>query len=151
MAHVKLILLDDVEALGMAGDEVSVSPGYARNYLLPRKKAAPVSAAAARMFQARKEKVEEKRRQMVAEAQSLSERIAATEIIISMETTADEHSLFGSVTARSISDVLREKGLEISHNRVHLLDPIKHIGSFQVPVKLAQGVITNITVQVTKA
>lgn len=151
MAHVKLILIDDVESLGMAGDEVSVSPGYARNYLIPRKKAVQVSAAAARIFEARKAKVEEKRRQVVAEAQSLSERIAAAEIIIAMETTADENSLFGSVTARHISDVLKEKGLDVHHSRIQMLDPIKHIGTFQVPVRLAQGVAANLTVQVVKA
>lgn len=151
MANVKLILLDDVESLGMAGDEVAVSPGYARNYLLPLKKAVPVSAAAARIFKSRKEKVEAKRQQAIAEAQSLSERIAGTEVIIAMETTADEVSLFGSVTARSIAEVLHEKGLQIPHSRVLLLEPIKKIGNFEVPVKLGLNITAAITVQIVKA
>lgn len=151
MANVKLILLDDVESLGMAGDEVTVSPGYARNYLIPKQKAVPVSAAAARMFEARKAKIEEKRRQAIAESQSLAERIAGTEVVIAMETIADDNTLYGSVTARSVADVLHAKGLEISHNRILLDDPIKHVGEYAVQVKLSQNIVATVTVQVVKA
>ncbi len=150
MANVKLILIEDVESLGLAGTEVSVAPGFARNYLLPQGKAVPVTKAALRIFEARKEKIEAKRQQAISEAQSMAERIAAAEIIISMEATADD-SLFGSVTSRVISDALAAKEITLHPSRINLLDPLKKLGTFEVPVSLNNGVETVVKVQITKA
>lgn len=150
MAHVKLILIEDVESLGLAGDEVQVSPGYARNYLLPKKKAVPVTKAAARIFEARKEKIEAKRQQALAEAQAIADRIAATEISIAMEATSDD-SLFGSVSARVISDALAAKDIALHTSRIMLLEPLKKLGKFEVPVRLSNGIETIVKVEITKA
>lgn len=150
MANVKLILLEDVESLGLAGTKVTVSPGYARNYLLPRGKAMPVTAAAERMIEARKEKIEAKRREVIAQAQALADQIANTEVSIIMEASADDH-LFGSVTARMIADLLAEKGTKVSHTRIQLLEPIKKLGTFPVIVKLDGNLTATITVEIKHA
>ena len=109
MAQVKLILLDDVENLGLAGDEVTVSPGYARNYLLPRGLAAKATPGIMRIVASRKAQIAARRALELADAQALAAKLAEVEISIAMQATEDDQ-LFGSVTPRMIADELA--GLE---------------------------------------
>ena len=94
MAQVKLILLDDVENLGLAGDEVSVSPGYARNYLLPRGLASKATPGIMRIVESRKAQIAARRAQELADAQALAAKLSEVEISIAMQATEDDQ-LFG--------------------------------------------------------
>ena len=148
-SHIKLILLEDIENLGLAGEEISVAPGYARNYLIPRNLATKASPAALRLLAARKEKIEAKRAQDLAAAQELAAKLTAIEISIAAQAAADDQ-LFGSVTARTIAEKLAENGFAIDYNRIRLESPIKLIGEYTVDVKLHANVIAPVKVWVVR-
>ena len=104
MAQVSLILLDDVENLGLAGDEVHVAPGYARNFLLPRKLAAKATPGALRLVESRKAAIAARRAQELENAKALAAKLGEIELSIAMQATEDDQ-LFGSVqTGCSESD-----------------------------------------------
>lgn len=146
----KYILLDDVENLGKAGETVSVSAGYARNYLLPRKLALKASKGALRQSEARKEKVEAKRKEEVKAMQELATKIESLEINISANVGEDE-KLYGSVTSHNIADELEKLGVKIEHHRVILKKPIKELGAYEVEIKLRADVVAKAKVNVIKA
>lgn len=135
MANMKLILLQDVEHLGLAGDEVSVAAGYARNFLIPKKLAAHSTPGALRVLAANKEKIEAKRQEDFKAAQELAAKIAEVEISIAVQ-ASDDNRLFGSVNNRTIADKLAESGFKVEYQRVMLEEPIKELGKYEVPVKL---------------
>ena len=149
MAHVNLILLDDVEHLGLAGDEVHVAPGYARNYLIPRGLAAKATPGTLRLVESRKALIAARREKELADAKALAEKLAGVELSIAMQATEDEQ-LFGSVTARSIAEKLAESGFSIDHNHVKLEAPIKTLGSYTVDVKLHADVVVPLKVWVVR-
>ena len=149
MAQVTLILLDDVENLGLAGDEVNVAPGYARNYLLPRGLAAKAPPGILRLVESRKAQIAARRAKDLADAQALAEKLATVEISISMQATED-NQLFGSVTSRMIAEELAAQGYQIEHSRIKLDPPIKTLGSFEVEVKLHAEVIAKVKVWVVR-
>ena len=149
MAHVNLILLDDVEHLGLAGDEVHVAPGYARNYLIPRGLAAKATPGTLRLIESRKALIAARREKELADAKALAEKLAGVELSIAMQATEDEQ-LFGSVTARSIAEKLAESGFSIDHNHVKLEAPIKTLGSYTVDVKLHADVVVPLKVWVVR-
>ena len=149
MAHVKLILLDDVEKLGLAGDEVHVAPGYARNYLLPRKLAAKATPGTLRLVESRKAMIAERRAKELAAAQELAEKLNSIEISIAMQATEDDQ-LFGSVTARMIADELAAQGYKIEHTRIKLDPPIKTLGGVDVAIKLHADVTAKVKVWVVR-
>ena len=149
MAQVSLILLDDVENLGLAGDEVNVAPGYARNYLLPRGLAAKATPGILRLVESRKAQIAARRAQELADAQALAAKLAEVEISIAMQATEDDQ-LFGSVTARMIADELAAQGYKIEHTRIRLDPPIKTLGGVDVPVKLHADVTAKVKVWVVR-
>ncbi len=149
MAHVNLILLDDVENLGLAGDEVHVAPGYARNYLLPRGLAAKATAGTLRLIESRKALIAARREKELSDAKVLAAKLAGVELSIAMQATEDEQ-LFGSVTARMIAEQLTAQGFAIDHNHVKLDPPIKTLGSFEVEVRLHAAVTAKIKVWVVR-
>jgi large subunit ribosomal protein L9 len=150
MASTKLILLEDVENLGLAGDEVSVAPGYARNYLLPKNLAAKASPGTLRQLAARKEKIEEQRKLEMEKSKVIAASIEKAEITIQMQASEDDQ-LFGSVTDRVIADKLNEMGIEVDHNQIKLENHIKELGMFDVPVKLHGNVTATAKVWVVRA
>jgi large subunit ribosomal protein L9 len=147
---VELILLEDVEQLGNAGDEISVADGYARNYLIPKGLAKKLTPGALRQIESRKEKIEAKRKADMEVAKALAAKIAETDITIQMQ-AGDDEQLFGSVTAHIIADALCEAGLEIEHRKIHLEEPIKELGMFNVEIKLNQEIATTAKVWVVRA
>jgi large subunit ribosomal protein L9 len=150
MPQVKLILLEDVEDLGLAGEEVNVAAGYARNYLLPRNLAAKATPGALRVLESRREKIEEQRAAELVKAKELIDKIAALEISIQMQASNDDQ-LFGSVTDRVIAEKMAELGVEIDHNRIKIAEPIKTLGEYTVEIKLHQDVATTAKVWVVRA
>ena len=112
MASMKLILLQDVEDLGLAGEEVHVAPGYARNYLIPRKLAAVATTAALRQLAARKEKIEEQRKAELEAAQNVAAKLQELAVELHLQASDDGH-LFGSVTDRMIADAIASLGVTV--------------------------------------
>ena len=146
----ELILLEDVEDLGKAGDKVNVAPGYARNYLLPKGLAEKLTPGALRQIEARKERIEAQRKDELDNSQALAEKIAKAEITISMQAGEDE-KLFGSVNAVMIAEALEAEGISVEHRRIKLADPIKELGVFNVEMKLHTDVIATAKVWVVRA
>ena len=146
--QVTLILLDDVAKLGLAGDEVVVKAGYARNYLIPRGLAAKATPGIMRLVESRKALIAERRAKDLADAKALAEKVAQVEISISMQAT-DDDQLFGSVTARMIADELAKQGYAVDHTQVKV-EPIKALGSFDVEVRLHAEVTASVKVWVVR-
>ena len=148
--NVKLILLQDVENLGLAGAEVVVAPGYARNYLIPRGYAAKATPGILRVLAANKEKIEAKRRDELVAAQAVAAKLMESTIEIAMQ-ASDDNQLFGSVTARNVADALTKAGFQIEHTRVVIESPIKMIGEVTVQIKLHHEVTADLKVNVVRA
>ena len=149
MAQISLILLDDVEKLGLAGDEVHVAPGYARNYLIPRGLAAKATPGTLRLIESRKAMIAERRAKELSDAKALAEKLSTVEISIAMQATEDDQ-LFGSVTARMIADELAGQGYAVDHTRVKVEPAIKTLGGFDVEVKLHAEVTGKVKVWVVR-
>jgi large subunit ribosomal protein L9 len=149
MANVSLILLDDVENLGLAGDQVLVAPGYARNYLIPKKLAAKATPGVLRLIESRKAAIAARRAADLANAKALAEKLATVEISIAMQATEDDQ-LFGSVTARMVADELNAQGYAIEHSRILIDPPIKTLGSFEAEIKLHSEVTAAVKVWVVR-
>jgi large subunit ribosomal protein L9 len=135
------ILLKDVDGLGEHGQAVDVSPGYLRNYLIPRKLAQPATPGALEEAQRRKaaaERAEAARAEREAEAAGL---LGKTVLTIHQR-AGEDGKLFGSVGAKEITDALREaRDLRIEKKRVRLDQPIREIGTFMVEIELADGTV----------
>ena len=150
MAHVKLILLQDVEDLGLAGEEVLVAAGYARHYLIPRGFATVASTGVLRQLEARKEKIEAQRKADLEAAQALAAKIASLDITIPMQASEDGH-LFGSVSERTIFEKLASLDVKVNINKIRLDAPIRTIGEFKIEIKLHQQVAATATIKVVGA
>lgn len=146
----KLILLQDVEDLGLAGEEVHVSPGYGRNFLIPRGLAAQASTSALRQIAAHKEKIEAKRKADLEEANALASKISTVELCIPMQASDDNH-LFGSVTERVISEAFAAQGVTIEHTRIKMDKHIRSLGEYKVEVKLHQSVIASAKITIVRS
>jgi large subunit ribosomal protein L9 len=135
------ILLEDVESLGQRGEPVDVAPGYLRNYLIPRKLAAPATPGAleqARQRQAAAERAERLRAEREEQAASL-----LSKTVLTIQQRADDGGrLFGSVGAKEIVDAIREaRDLRIDKRKVRLEQPIREIGTHMVEIELADGTV----------
>ncbi|MBO5724752.1 MAG: 50S ribosomal protein L9 [Lentisphaeria bacterium] len=139
-AHMNLILLQDVEDLGLAGETVNVAPGFGRNFLIPRGLAAPASKVALRQLEAQKEKIEAKRKADLEAAQALAAKIAETPVEIQMQASDDDH-LFGSVTERIVCEAYAAKGIQIEYQRVRMDKHIRSLGEYEISIKVHQNVM----------
>lgn len=145
--NVQVILNEDVANLGRTGDVVKVRPGFARNYLFPRKLAVEASQKSLRAFEHHKRIAMGKREAQQTEAAELKRRIEALSITIGAH-AGEEGKLFGSVTNIDIERALREKGFVIERRKIHLAEPIKQLGEFTVPVRLSPEVEASLKVEV---
>ena len=145
----ELILLDDVKDLGKIGDVVKVADGYARNYLIPKKLAQPVSKGALRQVEARKLKLQKEREERVAIAKAVAEKLAALAVVSPMK-VGENDQLFGSVSAQMIVDAVKAQGVEIEKNEVVLEENLRALGDYTVNVKLNAEVTGTVKVSVTK-
>lgn len=131
----EVILMEDVAKLGAAGDVVRVSPGFARNYLLPKSMAAPVSEATRRKLAKLQIQRAETRKVAFEADKALLVRVEALSCTIPVK-TADGDKLYGSVTAADISAACAILGVELDKGCIELETPIKALGVFSVPVRL---------------
>jgi len=138
------ILLKDVEELGQAGEPVDVSPGYLRNYLLPRKLALPATPGALEAARRRKEAAE----RAAAEAEARAGETAAllSKTVLTIQHRAGEDGrLFGSVTTTEIADAIKAaRGLKIERKKIRLDHPIREIGTYLVEVEVGDGEVARV-------
>jgi large subunit ribosomal protein L9 len=150
MSNTKLILLQDVENLGLAGEEISVAPGYARNFLIPQGLAAKATTASLRKIAANKEAIEEKRRKDLEVARTLADKLGAMNIAVAVQASDDGH-LFGSVTSRMVTEVLERNGVKLDHQKLHIDTHIRSLGEFKLSIKLHPEVTVDTKVNVVRA
>jgi large subunit ribosomal protein L9 len=142
------ILLQDVEQLGERGTVVDVSPGYLRNYLIPRKLAQPATRGALEEAQRRMEAAERAREEAQSRAQENAELLTKTVLTIPQQ-AGEDGRLFGSVTAQDIADAVREaRGLRLDRRKIHLEEPIRQVGTHMVVVEVADGVTATVKTMV---
>jgi large subunit ribosomal protein L9 len=138
------ILLKDVDDLGAAGEAVEVSPGYLRNYLIPRRLAQPATRGALEEAQRRREAAERAEREQAKRAEETAELLAKTVLTISHR-AGEDGKLFGSVTSKEVADAIREaRGLRVDRRRIRLETPIHEIGTYMVEVELGGGVTAKV-------
>ena len=143
------ILLKDVENVGERGDVIDVSPGYLRNFLVPRKIAQPATAGAIAESQRRREAAERAAEQAAAKAEETATLLRKTVLTISHQ-AGDDGRLFGSVTSQEIVDAIRQaRSVRLDKRRVRLEDAIKSTGTHMVTVEVADGVTADIKTIVT--
>ena len=143
------ILTQDVDTLGEKGDVVDVSPGYLRNYLVPRKLAQPATAGSIAEAQRRKDAAERQVREQAEKAQENAALLSKTVLTIT-HPAGDDGRLFGSVTSQEIVDAIRQaRGLRLDRRKVQLEEPIKTTGSHMVTVEVHDGVTATIKTIVT--
>ncbi len=145
----EVILYEDIRGLGSVGDYVTVADGYARNYLLPRKKAVRATRENIREVEARKQELEQEYRERLSAAQSLAERIQDSSVTLKVQATEEDH-LYGSVTARDIAEGLQKQGVDVDHEAVMLSEPIRELGVYSVQLRLHSEVTTTINVWVVR-
>jgi large subunit ribosomal protein L9 len=145
----EVILREHVENLGRRGDVVKVAPGYARNFLLPRKLALAVTEGNKKIIARERKLADAREAEEKQTAEALASRLGAAEITIERR-VGETEALYGSVTSADIAEALAAKGLEIDKRKIHLDEPIKAIGEFTVPVKLHRDVIAQVKVHVVK-
>ena len=150
MAAIELILLQRVEKLGQMGDLVRVKPGYARNFLLPQKKALRANKANLANFEGQRAQLEAQNLKRREEAERLSERMAGLQVVI-IRQAGESGSLYGSVSARDIADGCTTGGMTTARNQVILEQPIKTLGLTQVRVVLHPEVSLPVTVNVARS
>jgi large subunit ribosomal protein L9 len=150
MAVIELILLQRIEKLGQMGEVVKVKPGYARNFLLPQKKALRANKANLATFEGQRAQLEAQNLKRREEAERLSERMAGLSVVI-IRQAGESGSLYGSVSARDISDACTAAGLTTNRNQVVLDQPIKTLGLTTVKLVLHPEVSLPITVNVARS
>jgi large subunit ribosomal protein L9 len=143
----KVILTDTVASLGTVGDEVNVAKGYARNYLVPKKKAIMATAKNRKLFERQRLGLEKQLAGEQTKAEALSEEMRGAVCTIAGK-VSEEDRLYGSVAARDIAEQLKAQGFEVDKSMVMLSEPIKTLGSYIVPIHLHADVTSEISVRV---
>ena len=138
------ILLKDVESLGKAGEAIDVSPGYLRNYLLPRELAQPATAGSLEEARRRQEAAERAAREASERAEENAALLAKTVLTI-QHRAGEDGRLYGSVTAKEIADAISEaRGMRVDRKRIQLDDPIRELGTYMVEIELGGGATARI-------
>ncbi|MBO0710536.1 MAG: 50S ribosomal protein L9 [Acetobacteraceae bacterium] len=150
MAALELILLQRVEKLGQMGDIVRVAPGYARNYLLPQKKALRATKDNRERFEQQRSQLEAQNLKRREEAERVAERVGGLAVTV-IRQAGEAGGLYGSVTARDIAEACTEAGLTVTRQQVVLEHPIKSLGLVQVRVVLHPEVSIRVTVNVARS
>jgi len=143
----KILLCEDVEKLGYLGDVIEVNDGYARNFLLPQRKAVVPSEANIKALAEAKAKRAEDRKLAQEQLGRVAEEVSGAEVVLAAKANEQGH-LFGSVGEHDIADNLRKQGFEISDDMVQLSEHIKQIGTHEVSLKVATGLTAKINVVV---
>jgi large subunit ribosomal protein L9 len=143
----KVILREDVYNLGKSGELVSVKEGYARNYLLPRNLAMLASTANVRQLDHEKQVIELRQQKLKGTAQEQARKLEGVKVVIKRKVGAQD-KLFGAVTALDIAEALASAGHKLDRRLIHLPEPIKSVGVFEVEMRLHRDVTAKLNVNV---
>jgi large subunit ribosomal protein L9 len=144
---VEVILKEDVANVGKIGEVVRVRDGYARNYLLPRGLVMIANKKNLKMFEHQKKMIGDQKQKIMRQAEAVSEQLSGVTVTIPMR-AGEEGKLFGSVTNIHIEKALKAQGLNVDRRKIHLEEPIKTLGEFEVPVRLTADISVPIKVAV---
>ena len=143
----EVILREHVDNLGRRGDVVKVAPGYARNYLLPRKLALAVTEANKRQIERERKVADAREAEEKQQAEALAQRITTVEIEIARR-VGENNTLYGSVTSADIAHALEAKGFHVDKRKIVLAEPLKAVGEVTVPLKIHRDVTAQVKVKV---
>jgi large subunit ribosomal protein L9 len=146
----QVILLERVEKLGQMGDEVRVKDGFARNFLLPKKKALRATKANRDYFLAQKAHLEANNLRLRGEAEKVGKKLDGKSFVL-IRQAGDRGQLYGSVSPRDVADAMEKAGFKIDRHQVNISQAIKAIGLFTIPVVLHPEVRVNITVNIARS
>ena len=146
----QVILKENIETLGHIGDIVKVAPGYARNYLLPKGLAVEATEKNAKALDHVKRQMAYRKDKALESARNLAAKLTATPVEL-LHKAGEEGKLFGSVTTMEIAVFLKGKGFDIDRKTIQLAEPIKHVGEFEVAIKVHPEVSSTIKVTVSAA
>jgi large subunit ribosomal protein L9 len=144
-----VILRENVENLGQIGDLVRVKAGYARNYLIPKKKAIEATVRNVKQLEHQKKLIQDRVYKNLKDAEVLAQRIEALSVTISQR-VGENDRLFGSVTSMNITAALQDEGFDIDKKQVLLDEPIKQLGVYTIPIRLHSDVNANLKVWVVE-
>ncbi len=147
MAHSEILLLTPVDGLGAEGDQVKVRAGYARNFLLPRKIAAPVTLANRKQVESLKKRRAEREAQEIQGAQEIAKKLEKTSIAFAVK-TGEGGKMFGAITANDLHDKLAQAGIQIEKKKIHLHTPVKTLGKHEVKIKLHADISVDLSFDV---
>ena len=145
----EVILREDVEKLGHRGQVVKVAPGFARNFLLPKRIAVAATAANKKIVEQEREAYLKREAKVTADAQDLAKLISAVDITIAQK-AGENDQLFGSVTAADVAAALEKKGYSIERKKIQLDEAIKTLGDHKVTLKLHRDVSVDLPVHVVR-
>jgi len=145
----EVILREDIEKLGNRGEVVKVAPGYARNFLLPKKLAVQATGANKKIVEQERQSHLRKEAKHKSEAEDLSKLLTGVSVTIAQK-AGENDQLFGSVTSKDVGDALAAKNYTIDRRKIQLDDPIKQLGEYKVLVRLHKDVTAEVTVVVVK-
>src|ERR1700759_5220540 len=146
----QVILLERVEKLGLIGDEVRVKDGFARNFLLPKKKALRATKANREYFQTQKAHIEANNLRLKGEAQKIADKLNGKSFTL-IRQAGDRGQLYGSVSPRDVADAMEKAGFKVDRHQINISVAIKQIGLVTLPVVLHPEVKVNITVNVARS
>jgi large subunit ribosomal protein L9 len=144
-----VILREDVEKLGTRGQLVKVTPGYARNFLLPQRLAVAATESNKKIVEQERQAHLRREAKEVSDASDLGKMMADVSVTISQK-AGENDQLFGSVTSKDIAEALEKQGYTIERRKIVLDEPIRTLGDFKVPLRLHRDVTTEIAVHVVK-
>lgn len=145
----QIILLERVEKLGQMGDIVTVKDGYARNFLLPEKKALRASESNQKVFEGQRKEIEARNLEARGEAESVAAKMDGVSVIL-LRQAGEGGQLYGSVTSRDIAAAVRDAGYQVRRGQVILARPIKEIGLHDVTVRLHPEVSVDVKINVAR-
>ena len=143
----EVILKEDIANVGKIGEVVRVRDGYARNYLLPRGLVLVANKKNLKTFEHQKKLVADQKQKVMRQAQGAADQLASVSLVIPMK-VGEEGRLFGSVTNIQIEKALKAQGLNVDRRKIHLNEPIKNAGDYEVPVRLAADLTVPLKVSV---
>jgi large subunit ribosomal protein L9 len=144
-----VILREDIEKVGSRGEIVKVAPGFARNFLLPKRLAVPATDANRKIVEQERQAHLRKEAKVKGEAEDLSKLLTGVSVTIAQK-AGEQDQLFGSVTAKDVADALAAKNYTIDRRKIQLDEPIKQLGEYKVPIKLHKDVTAEVTVTVVR-
>ena len=150
MGYVKVVLLQKVSKLGTIGDVVKVKPGFARNYLLPKKIALRATNENLKYFEDQRAQIEAANEKSRAEAEKVAEKMKNLSVSL-IRQASEKGQLYGSVTGRDIANAIGAAGFGVSAGQINLNSPIKMLGIYEVSVELHPEVIISVKLSVAKS